>query len=411
MKNSFQAMPIIGDLKHIAASLCLTSSVISSVALANDNGPISYGVSQSIQYDSNIFRLSDGTEPHAGDRHRSDLISSSVLMVDFDQQIGRHVIAANLKHGFVRFLNYDNLNYQLEDYRVDWKGAYGSDSRYDVDLKRGSTLSNFADLGGSYRNVVTKNELNADLSQRVMSLWYAIGSVAMGQNANSASPERGSNNRYTSVDYGLRFDPRTGNWLEARARNARYDYPDAVAGLISDNTFTQRELIFSGGYTLSGATDIRGRISIVSREHEHLASRDFTGWQGELNCMWRRSDKSSMSVGIYRRIGGINDYSATYATAEGFRVTPAWTPTSKTRLSVDFDWYRRRYEGEGVVLLDRAAQNKRIETVQSYGLGFMYSPTRNSSVQVAMRSERRQGNSAALQYSDLSATLSGQIMF
>lgn len=376
-------------------------------ACATDGDVITFGAAQSLQYDSNLFRLPDGVPSSMGDQ-RHDTVSTTTLLIKANKEIGRHALTADLSHSLVRFFEYGKLDHQAADYRLGWHGGFGSDSSYGVDYRRQKAQSNFADTSSRDRNVVTSDTLGAGVFLRLLGVWYAVGGGGVAKVGNSAASEASGDNESVFIEYGARFDPRSGNWIDLRSRNSHSRYTSVVAAGIRDNTHDQDELRLTWRWQPSGASDLDGGISWLRRKHAHLSERDFADWVGNLNYTWRPDDFVSLKLTAYRSVGAITDYSATYAKTDGVSVSPAWMPTAKVRAEGFWDWHRRRYQGDS--LLSPAFERRR-ENVRALGLSLTYMPTRTLQLRAAFRKEGRQGNSASLQYADDSAYLSAQVMF
>lgn len=401
--------PYLSFSKRVGVAFAVVCAVVCvGGAHADEGDPIEYGVSQSLQYDDNLFRLPDGRQPTIGDK-RQDWTSNTSLLLNLKKDIGRHSLSANLSHGFVKFFEYDRFDYQAEDYKLAWRGGFGSDSSYALAFRRQKTLSNFADVAGSYKNVASTNSFDADLSLRVLATWYLVGTAGVRNTDNSAQQEKGGESESTSVEYGVRYDPRSGNWVDLRARNAHVHYPNAGVEIARDNTFDESELRLSGHWQPTFASIIDARISYVDREHAHLPQRNIGGWSGNLDYTWRPDGVVSLRVSATRAIGAITDFSATYATTDSVSISPAWIPSAKLRFEAKADWRRRIYKGDNLLQATSVAQRQ--EYLRGMQISAIYYPSRTTLLQASLRREKRQSNDADYQYTDNTMSLVGQISF
>ncbi|MFT4171458.1 MAG: outer membrane beta-barrel protein [Rhodocyclaceae bacterium] len=363
-------------------------------------------VSQGLRYDSNVFRLADDTHPEGKD-HQDDWISQTSAGLDFNKQFGRQRVYGFVGGSLVRFSDFDQLDYNSTSIRAGWTTGFGSDSTASLKYQNYRAPMDIADRVNRSLNMVTDNRLLADAAVRVAGPWMVVGGVIGARSRNSADDAKGGDNDSFSAEAGVRYAPRTDNYVDLRFRQSKYDYVNVLApdtggdpSSGGDNSYKQSEWRVSALYEPTGVSTFDGYVAWQRREHDHLASRDFSGWSGQLNYTWNVTTITALKFQVYRELGAINDASATYARTTGASFRPYWQATSKIALSALLDYRKRQYTGNQAA---GSTLPQRKENTWTLGVNADWQITRNWLIQASLASAHRNANVAADSYDDVLA--------
>ena len=240
-------------------------------------------LSQSIKYDSNIFRLADGSASTATSAagQRSDLVSLTGLRLSLNKQFSRHQLRLLFAPTWVQYQRFSALNYLGQNMLVDWSGRLGSEGRYGLNLTRNKVATAPEDLLEPAANTASSDAIGADLMLPTgLPSWQLVAGARASETQNSSSAEQPGDNTAWSSDAGLRYASNAGNWAALRYRHAHYDYPNLLPSEQADNSFRQAEIEFASLWQISQPSRLESRLSYLSRSHDNIATRDFKGWVG-----------------------------------------------------------------------------------------------------------------------------------
>ncbi|MGC3965765.1 MAG: outer membrane beta-barrel protein [Rhodocyclaceae bacterium] len=363
-------------------------------------------VGQGLKYESNVYKLSDGINP-VGESHQDDWVSLTSAGLDFNKQFGRQRVYALLGGTIARYASFDQLNYESENIRAGWTTGFGSDSTASIKYQNYRAPVDMADRLDRRLNIVTDNRIIGDAAVRVGGPWMVVGGAIVARSRNSLDDATGGDNDSFAGEAGLRYAPRTDNWLDLRYRQSKYDYPNVILpdpslGLspTADNSFKQREWRLSALYEPTGISTFDGYVAWLQRDHNHLSERDFSGWTGQLNYTWNVTTITALKFQVYRDLGAINDGSATYARTMGLAFRPSWQATPKLGFGAVVDWRKRDYQGNQVAGLD---VEQRRENVWTLGVNADWQVTPRWLVQASLSSAHRNSTLSTDNYDDVVA--------
>lgn len=364
---------------------------------------LGFSAAQGVRYDSNVFRLADDTPTaataDAGQRH--DFISTTVVRAGMDKQFGRHRLFLMGEVSPVRYRRFDELDYVGQDVLADWSGRIGTYGRYGLNYEHLRVATNPAEQLTPSGNTATTDRVGADIGLPVGPRWQVVTAWRADRTQNSAQTEQGGNNKGWAADGGVRFLPATGNNVDLRYRHSRYNYPNVIPTLLTDNTYSQEELELSSNWQIDEPSRFEGRTSYVRRRHDNVPGRDFSGWIGSLKYVWRPTVDTSASVRVFKDLGAVSDSSASYAKTWGISFLPAWNLSPKVALGSVLEWHRRVYDGFS--LISRSPEN-----TTRVGLNARYSATRNWQFAFSVADEHRTSSDSTHEYSDVISSLSVQ---
>ena len=370
---------------------------ISGLAQAREGNVFSLKLSELLQYDDNIFRLSPDADNRQvlGSDRRDDFISSTTVALDANKQVGRHNFYGELSYTQVLFQEFRRLDYTGENSRLGWSGGFGAANNWDVYFKRSATQSDFADLQTALSNVVTTDTIGGSMSIRVASDWVVRPALSEDKYSNSADSRKSSDGsaRHTSLNFGYR--PHSGNALEAQYRHLDRDY-DVGGG------FRQKEIGVLGVWMPSSASvlEIRG-ARLVQKTKIGGGNGNFSQQVGHFNYRWQTSGASTLNFRVFRELSSVNIVGAEQdALARGVTGVWSWTPLAKVKFDSTYDYRKRTFQQ--ITLRDKT---------RTASLGATYFPDPALSLQAIVKNERRKADPNSREYEAQSYSLSLQYSF
>lgn len=395
---------------HACRVLSLTLAVMSCCTTRawgqssdTDNG-LNFSAAQKLLYDSNVFRMPDEASTPAATAagQRGDAVSTTQLGVSFDKNFGRHHLILKYAPSVVRYVEFEQFDYEAHDVFADWRGYIGSDGGYGMRYQHIEIASDVADLIIPGRNIVSTDVASADLVLRTGSMLQAVTAWRATRTRNSAELEQGGDNQGWSADAGLRLAASPDSKADLRYRHSQYEYPHVIPVLSQDNSYRQDELELSWDWRVTAPSQFQGRASYVKRAHDHIAERDFSGFAGNFKYTWRPTVASSLEVNAFKELGAVTDASASYARTYGLSITPSWEPVEKTlSFGALLKWLNRSYEGFSLV----ARPDERTTIL---GLIATYKPDPHWVFGLGVNDERRHSDATARDYSVWTAMLSAR---
>lgn len=416
---------MISTCRLVHISTLIGFSVLSGSAArsawADEADVFNFSIQESINRDTNLFRLDTGEE-NAATREkntRSDTSFTTTAQLSARKQFGRHAAGADLSQSYTKFSTFDQLDYSGQDFRIFWQGGFARDSGYDILYTRRRTLESFSERSESRKNIITTDNLTLDGHLRTWADYMVVGSISKGHTTNSGEGLDAADIEYQNGDVGVRYDPGSGNYVDLRYRFSQVDYPNYILPVIAttDNSYSQNEIRLSSLWIYSYASRLDANISLIQRKHKNLDFRDFEDVAGSIQYTWRYNDKFKMQNKVYRDVGASSDSSALYAKTDGLSIQPIWDVSSKVQIQGALDTHYRRFEGDLAAELSRRyggspiATKTRKEHTNSLGLSALYVPLRNWTTKAGVNWERRRSNINNENYNDLGVSASVRYTF
>lgn len=408
----FARMNIPAYSKLVSWAIVTSAIGVNVAAHADEGDAFNFFVGESVRYDDNLFRLSDGvdTEARLGKSQRSDTIFTTFAGVTFDKMISRQALHADLQFNNNRYSRFSELNYNGRQLGAGWDWQLGNHWKGILNFSQDKSQVDFGALSpgerGPQKDIVTKNRFDAGAD-----FWfhpnYSVG-AAFGRSSTRFQNSLRRANEYDANSYELnsKYQPRSGNLIGLAYRITDGNYPnrepvenpDGSVRLVN-NGFRQSDAEANGNWQLSGQSKVSGRLGYTRREHDQLPVRDFSGVTGRLAYDWMLEGKTSLTVVLRREIGAAEDIDASYVVSEGISVIPTWFATSKITLSGSASWAKRNYAGDSGSAINSGLP-EREDKVKVWGVSGTYLALRNLHFSLGFRHETRDSNRAGVAYTD-----------
>ncbi|MFT3735041.1 MAG: outer membrane beta-barrel protein [Rhodocyclaceae bacterium] len=383
--------------------LCVGAARSWAQSTNEDKEGLGFVAAQRFRYDSNVFLLPDSgsnaATTAAGQRH--DVISTTLLSASYAQRFGLHKLSLGFAPSVVRYLEFDQFDHFAYNALADWSGLVGSDGRYGLRYERTRAASRLADQVQAEKNLVTTDALSADFIVRTGLKWQGVSTWRATRSRNSAVAEQGGDNQGWSGDMGMRFSPGSGNRSDLRYRRSQYRYSNVIPSQLADNNYKQDELELSWLWQVTEPSRLEGRASYLRRRHDHFHERDFSGFVGKLQYVWRPTTTTALTTSMFRELGAITDASASYARTYGFGLAPSWQIDPQWSLAALAEWRYRRYEGYSQI---GRPDDRSLLT----GLATTYKPTELWALTLGLGEERRRSSDPARTYSAWTASMTAR---
>lgn len=386
-------------------AICLAGGV----ARAADGDAFRFSLGQSLGYESNLYRLDDGTEPPGG--ARDDTVSVTRLSGMFERTYGRQGLRAGLDLTHTRFAVHDELDHTGPRLRLGWDWGLGKRWSGVLAYEYDEKMADFEGGVGVTRNInrFRRSAASADY------WWHPDWATGVGVASiesrfkDQAVPESEYDSRAT--DLNLTFRPASGNRVVLTLRNmdGRYINRPDEAGSIRE--YRQQDLLLSGHWLASGAVSVSGYLGQTRRSYQLAPARDFSGTTGRLTINWVPTGKSSVRISLRREVGAETDVVANYAVTKAFSVAPAWAVTDKIRLGADYEYRQRDFGGNPVPGSTAAGADEREDQTRVLGLSVSYRPMRALTLGLRLQRQQRDSRIESRQYEADSALLSGEFSF
>ena len=285
----------------VLALACAVLPVLSPPAARAETNPYYLGVSQSVAYDSNLFRLGGGATLPTSTKSRSDTTLSTSLVAGIDQTWGRQRISGSGSLRSSRFVSNNQLNnngYGL-NLGLDWSTVQRVSGN--VGLSASRSLRRFdpteqaaSNLG---RNVEDDTGLNATVRVGVVTRLTAEATLNHNSVRFSAPAFSGSEYNQTGASLGLRYRLGGATQVGAAWRTARVRFANG------NDPYQRRDIDLSANWDPSGLTSAYARISHSSTDHSQVTARNFSGVTGEVRASTQATGKIKLDARLSRDTG------------------------------------------------------------------------------------------------------------
>ncbi len=393
----------------ITCVMTFASVCVHQVARADEGDALNFSVSQSIRYESNLYRLDDGERAPENKAH--DTVSETGIGLKFDRRYGRQRLLADLNLVSARYAVHSDLDHDRPDARLAWEWQLGNRWSGELSHLYRESLTGFDEAGGSERNLNAYARTHASADFWWHPRWAVGAGFAHTRSRFDRSDADAAEFDADTVDLNLTYRPPTGNRvvLKLRDTDGQYANRPAVAGSIRD--YRQQEVRLGGEWQLSGATRVSGYIGRTRLEYRLAPERDFHGTIGRLGVVWDATAKTSVELSARREIGAQQDLAANYAVTDALRLAPRWNVTDKVSLGAGLEWRRRDYRGDPDLIGAGAVREKPEDRSRRYGLHAEYRPMRALSFAFSVQRQERDGSRSLRAYSADTADLSMRFRF
>lgn len=351
-----------------------------------DGRNVRFSVFGGAMHDSNLFRLSDSTDPLTaiGSTKRSDTITRFGAGLKGDIPVSRQRILLEAQFERRNFDHFGFLDHNAYRLGAGWKWAAGPQWSGDIGAGRRRYLASLSELQAPVKDLITENRAYASAGYRFTPRWRVRGGLEA-YDWEHGDPGRVTlDNRTGAATVGLDYVTPANNSVGGQFKYSEGDYPNrqVVPGGTVDNNFQEYETSAVAHWAVTGKSALDGRLGYTSRRHDQVAQRDFDGVTGKLSYDWFVAAKTILNFSAWREIRSIEDVSASYVLSEGWGLGPSWAPTSKVVFQAKYVREDRDYRGDPGFAL--AGTPQREDEFRGISVAAGYTPRRNLEFAVAV---------------------------
>ena len=369
----------------------------STGAHADELDTFQFRAGQSWQYDSNVFRLSDTVSSQAvlGSQSRSDNIFVTTVGAKIDKRYGLQRFEFDVNANRSIYRNFSRLDFTAVNYAAAWRWSITPALYGNFTTDRQEFIDNTADLQNlGQLNRRTNRSTLLDAEYAIDGPWRVLAGVFQRNTVNSQPFVFESDAKVRGVEIGARYVFASDASLAYRLKQGRGEYPGRVLTTSFARDFKDREHEFRLNWPITGKTTIQSRLSYFDRSHDGLASRNFSGFVGQLDSTWQVTGKTSVTGGLVRELGTYQIDTASYYADNRVFIAPTWKPTEKTAVKLRYDHGRRSYNGP----LPGFVSTNRRDTSDLASLAFEWDIIRALKLTTSVFTDRRKSNESGADY-------------
>lgn len=356
--------------------------------------PFSFGLSQTLTHESNLFRDSANEE--------EDWNSVTALNFALDQPIGRQRLHGNAALQMNRYRDHDELNNTGHDLglQLDWETVYNLSGALGVQSARHQYrygLDSTTPSNG--RNIESTQSAFAQGKLGGMGEWaLQAGFNALHREYSADAFAKLNDLSQWGAEGGVGYRPSPDLGFTALGRYTRISRPDSDLGVGDDVGRKQLEL--GVVWQATGASRLDARITRAEEKHAVMDDRSF--WTGGIGWDWTPSGKLRLRTQLLRDTegssGNVTNPEATMPAVpagdqlrDAFLWSAQWAASAKITLIGTAQWSRRRFNDQ----VNSAGDDIEDRTT-AFTLGVRYSPVRSLDLGCDVATEKRETNAQTL---------------
>jgi len=393
-------------------AMLITALGLPAAALADQFDTLNFTAGLTVLQDDNVFRLSSAADPNRvlGKPSRSDTITVKSAGIRFNKpySLQRFELGFNLVD--YKYENFGFLSFTARNYDAAWRWSLTPRFRGNLTTNRQQTLSSFTDFTGFVRNLRTVESTRGDATYELDGVWRLIGSATEIKATNSQVFLEDSDNKFRTLDAGLRYALPSGSFAQVVARTGAGEFfkraqPNFAAQF--DTAFDQNELEGRLNWAVTGKSIVRARLAWLERKHQNFAQRDYSGWVGNLDGDWGISGRTRLSGSVTSELSSFQSASASYVRTNRVSVGPTVEIGAQAVARARLEYSTRNFLGP----VAAPAFNNRVDTITSASVGVDWQPFRFVTLSASLQNDRRSSNLAGFDFKDTTATLAAQLTF
>jgi len=345
-----------------------------------------FRVGQSVERDSNIFRLPDR------DSRQADTYGVTTLGMKFDKRYSLQRIELDVYAQDYRYQHNTALDFTALNYAAAWRWNLTPKLTGNVMADRREYLDNTTlvqSTGLVNRRTDEANRIDAEYE--LGAAWRLLGGVFDRTIKNSAPLTQGSDTKATGAEAGAKYVFRSGDFVAYRYRQGNGEYSGLPVSALTSRNFTDKEHELSFEWLPESSTSVQGRVSHLARNRDDTSANEFSGVVGRVNLSWIITGKTRIDAGVIRELASYESDTLSYYDGERLYISPVWKPTEKTAIRLRLDQGVRHYKG--VV----GFEGRRDELGQA-GVSAEWEPQRFVKLIASLARDKRSSNFAGLDY-------------
>jgi exopolysaccharide biosynthesis operon protein EpsL len=391
------------------SALAATLLIAAQPAAAFWNDRAEVFASETVTWDSNVFRISDRLDAQSaiGSTSRSDRIHVHTLGASVDIPVSLQRFTASYAWFATRYSRFDQLDFNGHNARADWLWAITPHITGDLGGSQTKGLASFAAFRGTTRDVLTSREAHARANFELTPSWVLHTGVVGAERRHDDPARRINDVRSTTGEVRLSYVTPAENRIGVSYRREEGKSPEAtlLQGTLFDNGYRQDSIGVVGRWQATGHSRFDGRVDYVRREYDQFTERDYSGPTFRASHTWTPTGKLTIVTTGMRDIAPLDDIQTTFVLLTGVSVKPRWDVTDKISVQGNAEYSRWEYRAGPAFGRDYAHR------VRSGGVSIAYRPLRTVLLQAGVLREVRTSSLADADYEVNIASLEARIGF
>jgi exopolysaccharide biosynthesis operon protein EpsL len=359
-------------------------------------------------FDNNLFRLpSSVTDVSAAvgqNASRQDHINTSSAGLVGQWDLGRQIVALDLRADENRYASNTDLNHVSGSDRVIWNWALGSTLSGQVGADYNRTIASFVNTNVYTRNLVDQWDYFGGARYQIGPSWAVFGGVIQVDTRLSALASRQNDNNQKSVEVGTEYATGIQNSVGFEYRHTNTSYPNFLVSngaALSPDYNEDRARAFLK-YAISDKTLIDASAGYLKRDYPDRGIGSFSGDIGRASLQWQPRDKTQLLAVAWRELQAYLTADTDYYVSNGASVSPIWFATEKISLSLLFSSEKQDYIGTAPGITVAGPRHDKVFAEQA---NLAYTPLRYVNLNFSIRREQRSSNVGQFAYNDTLASI------
>lgn len=363
---------------------------------------------ENITYDSNVFRLADGTDPCVAINScaKSDTIFTTSLGFLFDIPYSLQRWQLSYTWYDARYQRFEDIDHDGHIGRAAWLWAVTPHLTGELSYNDQEGLASFANIQGRRPDMVTQRMALASAAWMMLPSWRLHAAANWGE-ARHTGELIVNDVELEALEAGISYVTATENRVGVAVRGEEGRNPNdiSIGGLVFDNEYEQRSAGIQGRWVVTGLSRLDGNLYYTKREYERFSERNYSGPTFNLTHTWTPTGKLTLATILSRDIAPLADVTSSFVLVTGITVRPDWAITEKINLRGHFAYARWEYFG---VQPFQADYENRVKTA---AVTLMWRPTRRIALSGILGREYRTSSLAGGDYKVDTAAIEARIGF
>ncbi len=404
----------INGIQLLFKYLCFFFALTLSVAHADEFDTFNVVAGSNYTHDSNVFKLPSGFQPAATGAERSDNILRNSVGFRLDKKYSLQAFKVTFDHVETRYDNAKFLDFKGNNYSAAWFWSLTPRLTGLLSADRTVALVPFQDFRNSNSLNTTPLQIIRTNEMKIFSLdyspfgnWHLIGAYNKFTLENSITFLPETSFELDSIQGGFKYVFPSTSYISLTTKDSQGKNQTINNASFVGKEFEEQQQELTGLWYLTGKSKILANIGHIERTDDSFDIRNFNGMFGGINYTWDITGKTTISMGVSRKLSAFQTQFDSYSVNDILFINPIWYATSKITVSANAQVGRRAYKGEG----NLPSTANRVDDTVSYGIGVDWNPRSTIKVGLNLQRDERDSSQSNFDYSANVASINGQLTF
>jgi exopolysaccharide biosynthesis operon protein EpsL len=349
-------------------------------------------VAEAVTHDDNVFRISSQSDPAAVLGSPGDTYRTTSFGFNLDVPVSRQRFLGGLTLNNTSYDRFTVLNFDGHDGRAIWQWQVGNELSGELGYTETLALSSLANIQGDVQSS-TPNPLKTqrtffNAAYTLTPRWRLRGEVSRLEQSNDVSEFQVNDIGIDGTDLTASYVTPANNQvgLNMKVEEARFPNGQTVGTNVIDNAYRQYRVAAVTDLTLTGRSHVGARAGWISRHHDQLPERDFTGTIFHAAYDWMASGKLTLSAIAQRDVSATEQVNTSFVLIKSVALRPTLKLTEKIGISGNLEYSDREYLGDPSLVSGAVAPTERVRVA---AVTASYRPLRTVTLDVNWRRESR----------------------